>query len=557
MKKTELKIFELLMKEKLSISQLSEKLGLTLSTVSEPVTSLENRGLVVKERAGVNIFVKHTDNILSSEMVKIGNYFSLEKLLSDSNEYVLAELLEEKTFDELQEKTNLSTTHIYRILTELLEMGAIKRDNRKFRGSEKLHYLISLLRKVHERENVESGAIVLFSNDYKLKKSHQNQSLKGTPTAFSAFSQFGVDYFSPFNYAIWPEKKLTPEEVFVHALKCSESKKDVLISMIFYLKNKRRIDMHECRKIAEHFGVIAILLDALAYLDQRPVKNESPFLPWEEFRAKAAEYGIKAKDKYKLDTLGQLLAEIGNAFDEPTDVYLIGGCNLALRGIKASTKDIDLIVKDKHTFRAVESALKRIDFMPLKSFSKAYKDMHPSAIFERPGYPRIDVFTKTVCDALVLNDSMVERSRGLRYGNLQVGLIRLEDILLFKSITEREGDLEDAADIIRKEKIDWDILFEEVIAQEEATGKTFCFDVLDSLELLEERYGQKIRVVKKLSRHCLEQGIMIALEKPRSVKEIKALIDFSETTIRNALAGLLKKKKIKKLEGKPVRFKKV
>ncbi len=554
MKKTELKIFELLIKEKLSISQLAQKLELSLSTISEPVTILENRGLVAKERSGINVIVKHTEDILTNEMIKIGNRFSLEKLLSDSNEYVLVELHEEKTFDELQEKTHLSTTYIYKILTELLEMGAIKREKGKFRASEQLHYLIVLLRKIHERENVEPGAAVLFSNDYKLKKSPQNQLLKGTPTAFSAFHDFGIDYLSPFNYAIWPEKKLTPEEVLVHALKCSENKKDILICMIFYLRNKRRIDMHECRKIAEHFGVIEAMLDTLAYLDQRPVKNESLFLPWEEFRAKAADYGIKAKVKYKIDTLGKLLEELGNAFVLPTNVYLIGGCNLALRGIKASTKDIDLVVKDKNTFRTVESTFKLIGFEPLKSFSKAYQDMQPSAIFEKPGYPRIDVFTRTVCGALTLNDRMVDRSRELHYGNLSVGLVRLEDIILFKAITEREGDLEDAADIIRKEKIDWDVLFEELLAQEEATGKTFCFDVLDSLELLEERYGQKIRVVKRLSKHCLEQGIMIALEKPRSVKEIKSLIDFSETMIRNALVSLLRKKKIKKIKGKPVRF---
>ena len=42
-------------------------------------------------------------------------------------------------------------------------------------------------------------------------------------------------------------------------------------------------------------------------------------------------------------------AEIINLQDS-VSVYLIGGGNLALRGVKESTKDIDIIVKNKTQF---------------------------------------------------------------------------------------------------------------------------------------------------------------------------------------------------------------
>jgi DNA-binding HxlR family transcriptional regulator len=554
MKKTTIKIIELLSQGKSTVSELAKQLNLSLSTVSETVSFLENYGLVTKEKKRVTV-VKLSNSLVARELAKQKTKFSLYKMLGGSNELVFVELFKERTFDELLKVTDFSVTFLYMALADLQEIGAVvKKENKKFVALEELHYLITLLRQLHEQLDVEIGSIVIHSDKFKLKKAPKDIPIKGTPTAFSVFSEYNVEYISPYNYAIWPEKKLSVEEVFLHALKCSESKKDILISIIFYLKNKRRIDIHKCRKVGQEFKVIDLLLDVLAYLDQREVKNQSFFLPWEEFKKKAAEYGIKAKDKYKLNKLEDLLALLGKSFKKPATVYLIGGCNLALRGIKGSTKDIDLIVKDQKTFKLVTNTFNDIGFKKLKSFSKAYKDMDPSAIFEKPGYPRIDVFTRIVCNALKLNDHMVDRSHTLTYDLLKIGLIRLEDIILFKCITEREGDLEDAADIIRKEEIDWSLVFNELLEQEKTTGKNFCFDVLNAFELLEERYAIKIRILKKLSHHCLEQGIMIALEKSRNIKEIKALIDFPEYTIRNAVASLLRKKKIKKIEGKPVRF---
>ena len=554
MNKTAIKIIQLLIHAPATVSAVAASLGLSASAVSQVTDTLEKSRIVTKERVGVGVIIKLSNSPLSKEIIKIKDKFSVERLLGDSNEFVLVHLGKEKSFDELLEKTNLSVVQLYRNLVELQEIGAIKKENRKFAAVNELLNLIPLLHNLHELLDVEIGSVVLFSDNYKLKKAPADFPLSGTPTAFSVFSKYGVECISPYNYAIWPEKSLKIEEIFIHALKCSENKKDILLCMIFYLKNKRKIDMHECRNAAKLFSVTDLLLDVLSYLDNRAVKDASLFLPWDEFKEKAAVYGIKVKEKYKLEKLEALLSEFGRNVGKPITVYLIGGCNLSLRGIKVTTKDIDLIVRDSRVFRAVIRELKGMGFRGVLSVSKEYKKMRPSQILEKPGFPRIDVFTGQVCDALMLNDSMVDRSHTLVYGNLTVGLIRLEDIILFKAITEREGDLEDVRDIIRTEQIDWDIVFQEMLAQEKATKKTFCFDVLDSFELLKDHYGMKIGILKKLSSHCLEQGIMIALEKPRSVKEIKALIDFSETMIRNALVSLLKKKKIKKIKGKPVRF---
>jgi len=42
---------------------------------------------------------------------------------------------------------------------------------------------------------------------------------------------------------------------------------------------------------------------------------------------------------------------------KPLKVYLIGGGNLALRGLKSATKDIDIIILDERQFSIMQSLL--------------------------------------------------------------------------------------------------------------------------------------------------------------------------------------------------------
>ncbi|WP_147439947.1 hypothetical protein [Haloarcula sp. Atlit-7R] len=119
-----------------------------------------------------------------------------------------------------------------------------------------------------------------------------------------------------------------------------------------------------------------------------------------------------------------------------------------------------------------------------------YNQLDPSLVLEKEGFPRWDIFVEAVAGQLQLTPAMIERcDQSLEYGNLHVHLLSLTDIFVFKSITEREGDLEDAALIARQTDPDWESIFQEIKTQEDRTGQFFSFAVLDTLDVLNERHN--------------------------------------------------------------------
>lgn len=72
-----------------------------------------------------------------------------------------------------------------------------------------------------------------------------------------------------------------------------------------------------------------------------------------------------------------------------------------------------------------------------------------------------------VCGGLKLSDGMVNRSGTLfQMDNVSVYMIALEDIFIFKSITQRERDLEDM-NMVFLQGLNFEIVRDEIIWQNE------------------------------------------------------------------------------------------
>lgn len=50
---------------------------------------------------------------------------------------------------------------------------------------------------------------------------------------------------------------------------------------------------------------------------------------------------------------------------KPVQVYMIGGGNLALRGLKSATKDIDIVVLDEIQFSLLQNLLESPQLLPV------------------------------------------------------------------------------------------------------------------------------------------------------------------------------------------------
>jgi len=200
----------------------------------------------------------------------------------------------------------------------------------------------------------------------------------------------------------------------------------------------------------------------------------------------------------KFKQLEKLFHEIDKQLKAEVNIYVIGGAVLLYHGLKPATKDIDIITADDCNYVAFENALKSINFKP-KTPTGIYKKLNLGAILERDDY-RIDVFNKTVCKMLALSEGMKKRANEIiNHNNLKVYLCSNEDIFIFKSLTEREGDLEDNISLVQH-GINWTIVLEEIILQINTSGQDVWITWIgERFDKLEEK-GINIPIMKDVNK---------------------------------------------------------
>lgn len=179
----------------------------------------------------------------------------------------------------------------------------------------------------------------------------------------------------------------------------------------------------------------------------------------------------------------ELFKEIDKKLTNKVNVYIIGGAVLLFEGLKPATKDIDLIINNEIEFKIFNESLVLINFKEEKP-SDVYNKMELSAIMVREDY-RIDAFLKKVCKKFALSNDMIKRSEEiLKLKNISLNKCSNEDIFLFKSMTDRPGDLEDCIELVKK-GLNWIEIKNEIINQIKVNGKdvwiTWFGQTLDEL----------------------------------------------------------------------------
>lgn len=208
--------------------------------------------------------------------------------------------------------------------------------------------------------------------------------------------------------------------------------------------------------------------------------------------------------------LNRLFEEIDGNISENASFYVIGGAMLLYYGMKPATKDIDIIVDKKSEFSILQNLLKKIGFTA-KAPAFGYENVDLSQIFIRGDF-RIDLFHKIVCKGFQLSDAMIKRAQKvLSLNHLSVYICSPEDVFLFKTFTERDGDITDCLSIAQKKKIDWNIMLEELKSQIKISGNSVWITFVgERLDILEER-GLVIPIIKEVD--ILREKYFDALEK--------------------------------------------
>lgn len=199
------------------------------------------------------------------------------------------------------------------------------------------------------------------------------------------------------------------------------------------------------------------------------------------------------------DEIERIFHELDDSIINKTNVYMIGGATLLKRGLKDVTKDIDLVVSTKNEFIDVQNALKKIGFKS-QIPGKEYTHLTLSQIFQRDDF-RIDLFEKAVCGRFSLTKGMIYRAiKAIDFEHISLFLCSNEDIFLFKTMTEREGDLNDCISIAGSQKLDWNTILEELQSQiKQSKQDVWITWVAERLDLLVER-GLDIPIMKEIDK---------------------------------------------------------
>ena len=199
----------------------------------------------------------------------------------------------------------------------------------------------------------------------------------------------------------------------------------------------------------------------------------------------------------KFNQIEKLFKEINSTLKRKIRIFVIGGVVLLQQGLKPATKDIDLIVETREEFILLQNTLKSINFI-VKIPNIEYKNMNLNQIFIRDDF-RIDLFQKEICGRFSISKEMMKRAvTFLNLEKIKLAFCSNEDIFLFKTMTEREGDLEDCISLAQR-GIKWNIILNELKNQiKQSSQDVWITWVGERLDILEDK-GLNIPIMKEIN----------------------------------------------------------
>jgi hypothetical protein len=215
---------------------------------------------------------------------------------------------------------------------------------------------------------------------------------------------------------------------------------------------------------------------------------------------------IEGRKEFSLEYIEKELDKIEKTIETPVKIYVAGGYVMSYQKLKAGTKGIDVIVETRHQAEIVARGLGAAGYhlLPNGTLTKEYQALGATA-YENPDGFRCEIFKKTVAHKLALSPDMKTRSKMIRKsGKLQVSILSNEDIFLMKGITDRDRDLEDMS-LLARSGVNYDSVFKECVNQSDRTGKLWEIGLHDKCEELEDKYGVRVPITKKLQRIAEEK----------------------------------------------------
>ena len=564
MNQTSLKLIEQIIRGADSKRDLIKSVQIKTWQLNAHLNKLEKLGYIITHKD----VIKLSGTAKSILLRDVSKKFDIMNMLKDSTEIIFSNLVEPKTISDLEQLTGLSNATIHRATSNLRSIGILQkeRDTYNIILDDKLKLFAATL-KTENTSTSESTVEMIFQNDSTiLKKIIKNKYTDGQTTGFTLFNNYEIKYDDIFDYYIKQDKPLDLEDILIHSVVIARyhaDKSRMIMCVIFYLKNKEKLDLVKLRKIAITFKVLDIWIDIEGYIRNGELKNKHLFLPKHEFVTKADLYDI-AKEEYTLpEAFPNLFKDVGNNLSKNVVVYLLGGENMRLKGLKPTTKDCDLVVTNESDYHTIQKVLIKMKYREIKndSFTKEDMRINPMCIFIHATRSRFDIFIQQIANLLYLTDTMKQRAVFEEFEHLQLGILSNEDVFILKAVTDREGDLQDMFALIQnkgnmtyhKQNFDWGIVWNELLKQVQMNPiSKLASSIFDSIEALNQQFQINTQFRDKLCRYVVDRDIIrLLMDGSLYIKEIiiylKTEGQISEQFIRNRIDSLVNSKIIKKI----------
>jgi hypothetical protein len=205
------------------------------------------------------------------------------------------------------------------------------------------------------------------------------------------------------------------------------------------------------------------------------------------------------KTRFLAVDIRRLLGEIDGFLERKVELMMIGGGAMSVRGDKASTKDIDMVFRTESQMEDFISALERGGFHEHTRPGLEYRKMSTRVFVDGRGY-WLDLFCERICKAFFVHEAVWGRAEEyLELSRLRVVLMAPEDIFISKSITERDGDLDDMYTMFRN-GLDEELVLKEVAFQTEQSPKIWEAFLTVKLEELEKKFDINVPFKNRVMR---------------------------------------------------------
>lgn len=186
-----------------------------------------------------------------------------------------------------------------------------------------------------------------------------------------------------------------------------------------------------------------------------------------------------------LDRQNELFKLLGEKLKKKIECYVIGGSAMMYYGMKGITKDIDLVFENEDDREMIINLLKNLGYSERETRILYFKKKNTPILLQREDI-RFDLFWEKIIST-IFSKGMKDRIESVyEYSNFIVKVTSPEDLIITKCATERAGDRVDAAEIIKKTNINWDIIIKESVYQAKVTPYLFPVFLFDFLYELKE-----------------------------------------------------------------------